>query len=114
MDMPFAHFLSSLLNCTLLLGEKQRFTRTISGSVRRRYEGPNEGLNVSLKKYTFRDKNIEEICPFPQERRDVFYFNNETFYLEKEALLEYENFGRANALGPLIPGSPLTESLQRQ
>ena len=29
------------------------------------------------------DKNIEEICPFPHRRRGMFYFENDTFYLEK-------------------------------
>ena len=68
---PIAHFVSSLFNCAPL-GGKQRFTGTIS-RFRRRYKGPNEGLNASFKKYTFRDKTIEEICPFPQQRRGVFY-----------------------------------------
>ena len=36
------------------------------------------------KKGTFRDKNIEEICPFPQLRRGMFYLKNDTFYLEKK------------------------------
>ena len=32
------------------------------------------------KQSTFRDKNIEEICPFRHRRRGMFYFKNETFY----------------------------------
>ena len=62
------------------------------------------------KKSTFRDKNIEEICPFPHRRRGMFYFKSATFYLEKGALLWCWNFGSASAPGPLIP--PLTVPLQ--
>ena len=32
---------------------------------------------------TFRDRNIEEICPFPQQRRGMFCFKNYTFNWEK-------------------------------
>ena len=39
--------------------------------------------NGHIHKKTFRDKNIEEICPFPHRRRGMFYFKNDTFYLEK-------------------------------
>ena len=52
------------------------------------------------KKGTFRDKNIEEICPFPHRRRGMFYFKNDTFYLEKEPLLACGNFGSASAPPP--------------
>ena len=115
---PFAHFVSSLYNCAPS-GAKQRFTGTFT-RFRHRYKGPNEGLNASLghkvplcqrcafsitvprngQKNTFRDKNIEEICPFPHRRRGVFYFKNDTFYLEKGALLGCGNFGSASAPRP--------------
>ena len=44
-------------------------------------------------KSTFRDKNIEEICPFPHRRKGMFYFKNDTFYLEKRAHLGVEILG---------------------
>ena len=35
------------------------------------------------KKAHLGTNGIEEICPFPHRRRGMFYFKNDTFYLEK-------------------------------
>ena len=62
-------------------------------------------------KRTFRDKNIEEICHFPQ-RRGMFYFKNYSFYFinRKRALFGCGNFGEQAPPAPLIP-PPLTVPL---
>ena len=92
---------------------QNRFTGTIS-RFRRRYKDHNEELNASLghkgalmtvprngtKKNIFRDKNIEEICPFPRQRRCMLYFIIDIFYLENGHFLVWVFGGRKRPPSP--------------
>ena len=60
---------------------------------------------MGKKKSTFRDKNIEEIYPFPQQRRGMFCFKNYTFNLEIGHFLGVGILGEQTPPPPQPPDS---------